>query len=103
VDLDRGGGAEPVRDALSVAAKFGTVEDYVAAIDYVVRIAGEESVGIGCEFPNLTRAMEMAGCRSERSATSWARTGFVCCTRSGASDPNAEPSRRERAWPFRAR
>ncbi len=27
-----------------------TVEDYVATIDYVVRIAGEESVGIGTDF-----------------------------------------------------
>jgi membrane dipeptidase len=27
-----------------------TVEDYVAAIDYVIRIAGEENVGIGTDF-----------------------------------------------------
>jgi membrane dipeptidase len=27
-----------------------TVEDYVAAIDYVIRIAGEDSVGIGTDF-----------------------------------------------------
>jgi membrane dipeptidase len=27
-----------------------TVEDYVAAIDYVIRIAGEDNVGIGTDF-----------------------------------------------------
>jgi membrane dipeptidase len=27
-----------------------TVEDYIAAIDYVIRIAGEDSVGIGTDF-----------------------------------------------------
>jgi membrane dipeptidase len=27
-----------------------TVEDYVAAIDYVIRIAGEDSVGVGTDF-----------------------------------------------------
>jgi len=27
-----------------------TIEDYVAAIDYVIRIAGEDNVGIGTDF-----------------------------------------------------
>ena len=27
-----------------------TVEDYVAAIDYVIRVAGEDNVGIGTDF-----------------------------------------------------
>ena len=27
-----------------------TVEDYVAAIDHVIRIAGEDNVGIGTDF-----------------------------------------------------
>jgi membrane dipeptidase len=27
-----------------------TVEDYVAALDYVICIAGEDSVGIGTDF-----------------------------------------------------
>ena len=54
-----------------------TVDDYIAAIDYVINLAGEDNVGIGTdftqgqpaeqgirtigEFPNITAAMERAG------------------------------------------